>query len=430
MPIRRNDKQVPNQDLASLISIYEDGTDVANGSVVYSRIDPATARQLTEILPDAFIVTPDLERTASIALFRRALIECRLAGPITPQALMQRAQQINANQRAVPAIDYTLWTKFRASSMAHNRQFRLNWDGVRLRTESTLPRWLDLDEYFLNGFGCINPGLPQYYGYIIGTCSERLPQVSADRIIDAIQLATGLLNLYEGFGRWSFGSGRARPEGRLWLGPYQFLFQRRTSLAGNQVWYDPDHDEEAWTSGALNMNRILPHVPRVRRALEALQDHPLRASLQHAILIMQDGFAARDGSLRLLKYWSALERLYVEDGAKEKSNQKVIERAAFAEHDPRIAKWTLSHIARIRNDYVHSGEGVYNLDAMSQYLKNLLARHINYWIFNGNDFSNHSALLQFVSLPSDPTALQQLRSAIDRRLALNDQNDDEDGDES
>jgi hypothetical protein len=166
------------------------------------------------------------------------------------------------------------------------------------------------------------------------------------------------------------------------------------------------------------MKDVLKLVPRVRDALTKLDTHPLKDTIVKSILLMQDAFSSKDENHRLLRYWSALERLYVEENSKEKSNQKVIERAAFAEENPRLAQWRLAHISRLRNEYVHAGVGAEGLDAMGQFLRALLSRHLNHWIFKGDTIPNHSTLIKYVSLPHDVKTLRDLRDVVDRRIEL------------
>lgn len=302
--------------------------------------------------------------------------------------------------------------------MAHSPGFRLNWRGVSVRTVSSLPAWLDLDEYFLNGVGRIFPRQPHFYGHIILSCEDRREDRAVDRMMDALQLILGLTNMYETWGRYSHWGGRNWTEGGLWLGPHQFVFERRNFRGEERIWYNPDFDEDAWNRHPPRMPRVLQIIPRVRRALAALDAHPFCDILTRAIMLLQDGFATRDSSHRLLRYWSALEQLYVEADAKGRSNEKVLERATFADLDPELSTWKLEHIARLRNDYVHAGGSDDDLHPLCQFLRDRLGRHINYWIFNGGDLADHVAMLQFVKLPGDRTTLASMRDIIDRRIAF------------
>lgn len=122
--------------------------------------------------------------------------------------------------------------------------------------------------------------------------------------------------------------------------------------------------------------------------------------------------------MRLLRYWSALEQLYVEPDARGRSNDKVLEWALFAESEPRLSRWKLEHIARLRNAYVHAGGTGDDLHDLCLFLRSLLARHIHYWIMEGQQLASHTELLNFAKLPPDRAELVAMRDTIDRRLAF------------
>src|SRR3546814_7685108 len=96
---------------------------------------------------------------------------------------------------------FTMWTKFRAQNMFHTPGFRLEWDGVSIRSAASLPPWLRVEEYLLSGVGRIYPRRPEQFGHIILSCDEREEQRAVDRMMDALQLVLGLANLYETWGR-------------------------------------------------------------------------------------------------------------------------------------------------------------------------------------------------------------------------------------
>ena len=415
MPISRNRRLVNDATLAALFREFEEGTQLSEHGLSYQRLD---FRELYEILPDAFSVRPAISRSERIDLFGLALRECRQGGPLTAEAMIRHATSIQRTRLAVPQRSYTLWTKFRAQNMEHSPGFRLNWRGVSVRTASSLPAWLDLDEYFLNGVGRIFPRRPHSYGHIILSCEDRREDRAVDRMLDALQLILGLTNMYETWGRYSHWGGRNWTEGGLWLGPHQFVFERRNFRGEERIWYNPDFDEDAWNRHPPRMLRVLQIIPLVRQALVALDGHPFCDILARATMLLQDGFATRDSSHRLLRYWSALEQLYVEADAKGRSNEKVLERVTFADLDPALSTWKLEHIGRLRNDYVHAGGSDDDLHPLCQFLRHLLGRHINHWIFNGDDLADHAAMLQFVKLPGDRTALANMREIIDRRIAF------------
>jgi hypothetical protein len=415
VPISRSKKWVTDQMLDALLRQFEESTQLTDGGLSYQRYD---FNELYEILPDAFVVKPPISRSEAIGLFAKAIRECRHASTMSGDAIAKRASAIQKAALAVPQVPFTLWTKFRARSMAHAPGFTLRWHDIRLRSAAHLPDWLRREEYFLNGVGRIFPRKPDLFGHVILSCDDRDEDRAVDRMLDALQLMLGLLNMYETWGRFSHWGGRNWTEGGLWQGPNQFVFRKRQFRGDHRLWYNPDYDEEAWNRHPPQMKRVLQIVPVARKALAALETHPLCTVLVRAILLLQDGFASRDSSHRLLRYWSALEQLYVEPDTKGRSNEKVLERAVFAETEPELSRWKLEHIARLRNDYVHAGGSGDDLHDMCQFLRELLARHINHWIFRGQTLPDHAALLAFVRLPSDRSALVQMRELIDRRLAL------------
>src|SRR3546814_13911393 len=107
-------------------------------------------------------------------------------------------------------------------------------------------------------------------------------------MMDALQLVLGLANLYETWGRYYEWGGRNWTEGGLWLGPNQFVFERRSFRGDDRIWYNPDYDEESWNRHPLRMSRVLEIIPYVRRALVALATHPFRDVLVRSTLLLQD----------------------------------------------------------------------------------------------------------------------------------------------
>lgn len=392
---------------------FEEGTHIENGVLSYQRDD---FNELFQLLPDAYTVKPEVNRSEAVELFSRAIISCRHSGPLTADAISERAAKLLSKRNDVPVVPFTLWTKFRADGMFHAAGFSLKWQGIRLRSAAQLPAWLQLDEYFISGIGRIQPHKPDGYGHLILSCSARNEERAVDTMLDALQLILGLLNLYDTWGRFSWIGGRNWTEGSLWEGPNHFVYRKREFRGKDRIWYNPDYDLETWRRLPPRMSRVLKIVPIARKALAALENHPVRDVIVRTIQLLQEGFATRDSSYRLLRYWSALEQLYVETDSRGRSNEKIFERANFAERDPVLSRWKLEHIARLRNDYVHAGSSGDDFHDMGQFLRRMLARHINYWIFNGSNLLDHGELLSFAKLSGDRATLVQMRNLIDRRI--------------
>ncbi|MBK5265590.1 MAG: hypothetical protein JJE34_10230, partial [Alphaproteobacteria bacterium] len=115
MPIKRN-KLVSNEQLQALFDDFESSSTVLeSGGLRFSSF--RATNYLQETLPDAFIVKPAMRRSAAIRLFRMALHQSRRDGPLTAEAVIERAEEIHRNDRAVSLKKFTLWTKIRAKKM-------------------------------------------------------------------------------------------------------------------------------------------------------------------------------------------------------------------------------------------------------------------------------------------------------------------------
>jgi hypothetical protein len=415
MPVRRQLKLVPDADLTALLARFEAGTTVDERKTLhFHHLD---SDELERILPDAFEADPAFTGRQLRYLLRDALWGCRKKGSLTIDALLTEARGIAKAKLAQPRQQYAMWTKFRAHQMAFSAGFRLGWSGVSIESAYHLPAYMCRDEYFLNGEGRINPREPVFFGHLITRCEGRDEESAVTKMLDATELFMALFNLYEMWGRWSRGAERWA-EGKVWNGPYHFVFCRQKFLGEDHIWYDPNFSDEAWRMHPLNMPAVLRVIPRVRRAFAALAKHPLRGLLIRILRLMQNAMSSRDQSYSLLRYWSALEQLYGEPRSREKNYTRIIERASFAEHDKLIARWKLSHISRLRNEYVHAGNHDDDLRVMAQFLRMLLSRHVNYLLFHAPHVRSHSQWLEIVDLPDDEASLTARKAAIDHRMAL------------
>lgn len=414
MPIRRKTKPVPDSELEALLKRFEEGTTVANKSIQFHHLD---SDELERILPDAFEADPAFTPRQLRYLLRKALWNCRKKGPLTIAGLLAEAQRLAKADLAQPVRGYAMWTKFRARQMSFSSGFRLSWDGVTLESAKYLPRYMAVEEYLLSGHGRIYPRKPEFFGYLIARCEARDEENAVARMLKATEIFMAVFNMYEMWGRWSLGAERWA-DGKLWNGPYHFVFRGKRFLGDDRIWYDPNYDAEAWNSFPLDMAAVLRVVPRTRRALERLAGHPLRALLVDVLRLMQEAMSSRDQNYSLLRYWSALEQLYGDPHGREKNYSRIIQRAAFAENDKQLARWKLAHISRMRNGYVHAGDSDDDLRVMTQYLRMLLSRHVNALLFGNDHVTSHAHWLEIVDLPDDEALLEERKAVIDQRIAI------------
>jgi hypothetical protein len=418
MQITRNIKLVSNEQLQALFDDFERISKVREDGTLSFNSFLATI-EWKELLPDAFNIKPALRRSTAIRLFYKALSQARRDGALTADAVIARAKDAYRQDHAIRLKKFTLWTKIRASGMDPTKNLRFKWGNVSMRTVAKLPKWL-LIKPFVSGVNLVDPNQPKNGGYIILSCQERLEDDAVDLMIDALQLLMALMNIYETRGAWTITTDDNNwTAGGLRMGPFQFVFQGKRYLG--RPWYDPNYDEKAWKERLTKFERYLKIAPFTKKALLTLENHPLKQVLVTAAQLAQDAFEARDGNHRLLRFWAALEKIYVEESARERSNEKVINRASFADEDYQVTKWKLSHVARLRNEHVHSRGQQGSFMQQGQMLRDLLSRHILHWIFHGHDFDKHEALLAYVDLPREDNALKALQKNIDRRIKLNEQ---------
>lgn len=414
------DKAVSGEELQALLDEFESMTTVVEGKLSYTDFHPL--ERFADMLPDAFSVTPPLPRSQAMKLFSDALKAARRSGPLTSDSLLDHARRLEAERRDRRRERYTLWTKVRGRTTPEE-EFSFAWDGVDVSITTRLAKWMHIEPYDNTGLGHVAPDAPAGSAYAIMTCDERDEEEAVNRMLEALQVVMALMNAYEARGRRTWLAGRRWTAGKLHLGPYHFVFKGRSFQGRSGTWYNPRYDEATWLDREPPVSDYAPHVPNVRLAIEALGGHPLRRELAGALVLMQDAFETTDGNHRLLRFWAALEKLYVLEGGRGQSNQQVIRRAAFADADHLLTSWRLRHVSRVRNEWVHArGHDGAHL-SLGQELQDILTRHVLYWIFEGRDFASHAALLSYVDLPRHDADLLAMRAAVDRRLALNRERD-------
>jgi hypothetical protein len=401
--------------LNCFFAAFHKGTDVVDGGLRYVRMD---FQEWYEIFPDAYEVSPTLDRYQKIALFEEALVNCKKAGKLNSDEVILAANEILLGWKDRPNSRFTLWSKFRAANMLNAENICVSWNDVTIKTSATLPKSLTVDEYFIDRIGRINPQEPSGFGFIILECEDRDQRTAVSRMLDALHLVLGFANMYLTFGDISLVAGYKRPDAPLWNGPYQFVFEGEKFLNESQIWFNPDYEKDCWESFPRQMQDIVKAFKSVEFALSALKNHPLKGVFIDAMASFQEGMISRNSSDRMLRYWGALEQLYVESDIKGRSNEKVIERAIFAESEKELARWKLEHISQLRNRYVHSGSSSDDFHHLCQFLKELVSRHINYFLRKGGHFKNHIEFLNFVQLPSAAPELTRMQELIEIKMEL------------
>lgn len=369
-------------------------------------------QQYFDLLPSAFRYPNAIPRSEFGSIVYGSSIELRKRGKITAEHLLHEVNERSARNLSRPLIPFTMWTRLRLRNMSQSKGFRLRYDEVGLQGTSNLPAALRLEPYFLSGHGQIDPGIDHQFGYLIARTAARSEDAAAKKIFDACDAFFAFANIYwRSYPLWA----DRHAEAKLWMWRFNFFWQRGKYLGTEKIWYNPSFDENEWNRFPGDYDKFLKALPAIRRALAKLQAHPLRNVLFQTAKLIHEGMSSPDLSFRLLRYWSAMERLYSESSDKNAPYDKLIRRLTFAEHDRELAAMKLERLSNLRNAYVHSGSTDDDRNMLTQFLGGVLEHQVRYILIQGTDFADHGELIEMADLPGDLDLLERRKRSIERR---------------
>jgi hypothetical protein len=167
--------------------------------------------------------------------------------PVTAVGLLGEAKRLAHEKVSQPAEGYSSWTKFRARQMAFSEGFRVEWRGVTIEVTNDLPSYMQIEEYFFNGHGRIDPQEPVFYGYLIARCEARTEENALSQMLDATDTFMAIFNMNELWGSGRSVGGEHRAEGKLWSGHIFFYSAMRLSWVITQFGLIPISAKKAGT---------------------------------------------------------------------------------------------------------------------------------------------------------------------------------------
>lgn len=399
--------------VSRLICELNDGTKVNEGGSITFVADDHS--DLFFLLADCVATKGELPRRDISTISCRAFLELRKNGPVDRDKLRSAISRKATELLALPRVPHTMWSKMRLRQMAFSRGARFEYDGVRIRTVANLPKWLQLDEYFISGIGHVNPNDLPLFGYIIAIVDARNENEASKRIFSALDTFFAIANtLSRQIEFWV----ERRPTAKFWLGPHQFFFKEKTFLGEGKLWSNTSFDKQEWESLPQDAQRFYGASPHIRRSLEKLQSHPLRRPIENTLRSISDGMISRDLAYRLMRFWSAAESLYSIIDQKTMTS-KIIDRMAFSDGERKwLTKLKLNRAYNLRNQYVHHGSTDGDDTSLVQYLREVVLNFVYYLLYNGDDISTHEELLMILDLPADVDALSRRATAIERRKLI------------
>lgn len=398
---------------AKLIAELNSGTEVnSDGAVSFTAHDYS---DLFSLLADGLRYPADITHDDASSISYRSFIDLRKTGLVSEKGLLSEIGRRTRELQLEPRTRFTMWSKCRLQQMSFHPESRFTLDSVSIRTAAHLPRWLQLDEHFISGVGRIQPNKLPFYGYVIFSTDARNESEASKQIFDACDLFFAIVNT--AWRSTEFYIQR-RPSAKLWLGPNQFFFRGKSFIGTDHAWYNQRFNEEEWNLFPGHVRDFNRNKDRFRQIMKILSSHPLRRELAGALTLVSEGMISSDLSFRLMRFWSAVEVLYSKND--DKTNHKaLISRLIFASGERSwIDKIKLERCYRIRNSYVHKGSGDGDDTTLVQHLREMILRHVYYYIFNGSDIVSHDDLLMMVDLPESAEALERRSAAIERRRKL------------
>lgn len=391
--------------------IEQNTTVTAEGSLSWTTFEFS---EYLSILDDAFEFPKGTSSRVRHRATHNGVVAARKKGKLSDQAISKEISRALVEYNRKPESPYAMWTRIRLTFPIDQRGIKFHIGNTTLEISRVLPPYMRLTK---EQFGHARPlrtkDLPRF-GYLIVRSRGRLTGDVSEEMIDAAGLLISVFNL--ALRSWNIFGSEQKPEASILMGSYQYIFRGKRSLVEEVCWYNPDFRDDFWETSSRDQG-IFKSAKSVRKALIALERHPLRIPLIHALRAANEAMETSDSTKRTLRYWTALERLFSTDGEKA-SYDRIIKRATFLEDDREIARAKLTRLLSVRNSYVHWGASEKGHHQLNQFVADLIRRFVFYIIFNGDDFLDHAELLEMADLPSDQRSLARRRKAIERREKL------------
>ena len=368
--------------------------------------------QQISVLEDAFLFPKEITRRETSAIVWKGIINARKGGRIDDSSVMRAIQILLNESLSKPVGTYSMWSRlsFRPSIDMSNLNFR--YDGISLKITRSLPKYMAVSERDFADLWPIKTKDTPSFAFVVANAAARNAMQGADNVFNATSTMQAIYNL--ALRSWNLSGSEQKPEALLLLGPYQFMFRRQSRVRDDGSWYNPTFRDEFWESPIGAAGKIIKSAPMVRKALSKLETHPLREPLSAALQMMNDGMESADMTLRTLRYWTALERLFQSEEERV-PYEKIIRRATYLDDPAELARAKLNRLLKIRNRYVHLGKREDHHHQLVQYLAAEVRSHLFYILFNGDDFLDHREFIEMTDLPSNSDSLLRRRRAIERR---------------
>ena len=333
---------------------------------------------------------PEIERRKIINLSTFAAAE----KAITSDSLLKEIDRQERNYLAKPKTRFRLVTSI---SMQHPKApltFRLQETelsfGWRQNTTTSTVR----SDILTRAADTVISGLPTSYEPVSALISARTHNEAVTLALDQIDLIRGIWNFWKNRATWIRKSSGARsPVNVMILGPVHTLHTPIGALATETWWYEPSY------RGQVNVWKSGDHIDKVTSFTKLVRSHirriPYREKIELAIIRYSRALDSRDWNYAFLQLWSVIELL---TGTTEKeSHVTTVKRAAATyKKDSEYISQSLIHLRTHRNNSVHTGEEIENVEPLMYQAKNVVEHLIEFHLSHAGKFKKLADVAEFL----------------------------------
>lgn len=237
-------------------------------------------------------------------------------------------------------------------------------------------------------------GLPSSYESVSVLVSARTKNEAATLAQDQLDLVQGIWNFWKN--RATFirrSSGLRNPVNSIILGPIHTLHTPLGALATDSWWYESSYrgSVNVYKDGG-RIDKMTAFTKLVRRLLQRI---PYREIVESAIIRYSRALDSRDWNYAFLQLWSIIELL---TGTTPNESHKItVKRAAntYKEDDEYVTQ-SLIHLRTHRNNSVHTGEEIDNVEPLMYQAKNIVEHLIEFHLYHAGKFKKLVDVAEFL----------------------------------
>lgn len=276
----------------------------------------------------------------------------------------------------------------------------------------SLPKHLQSETWFLNGFGDVDPDNPPFYSKLYAVSYARTINQAAEQMLLDINLMVALLNISDP-SRIRLRIGKIQPINEIRLGPTQIIHDRHGKIIQDKIWYQAEYQKLHHTK------RFYPDSKKLSiwlyKCTKGISKSNIRDLIEPSLRQYNSALDAVDPSISLMKLWSALELLVNSSG---KGSKVTAKRASFFSSDIEYRYEKLLYVSDLRNSFVHAGTGMPSALEIVYDLKSYIGSLLLNLILMRPPSLDKESFLELLDLPHEPSKIKRRISTSQLALRL------------